>query len=129
MQRGKSFIVVLGLSYGRFTIVENLGPQAEHDVNGYIYQRESGFIKSLTHSLHTAMSGGISRAEESVLVVDDFSIEKSGKSSLGSAQSICIESILETDGGCDFISLTRCSIWFPSPSATIRTPEVPRFST
>ena len=128
-QRGKSLIVVLGLSYGRSTIVENLGPQAEQDVNGYMYQRESGFIRSLIHSSHTAMSGGISRAKESVLTVDDFPIEKSGKSFLGSAQSIWMESILETDGGCDFISLTNCSIRFLSPSVTIRTPEFPRFST
>lgn len=79
-------------------IVENLGPHAEHEVNGYRNQRDFGLNTSSMQSWQIAISGGMSTAAVSSFTSSDFSIKKSVNSPVASVHSTLIVSIRETDG-------------------------------
>ena len=110
-------------------MVENLGPQAAHDVNGYRCHLDSELVKSSIQSLHIAISGGNIGTDPSVRATEDLCISNVVNESVAPSQSTINESTREIDGGLFLIRLIKSLISDSFPSTTIFTPASPKFRT
>ncbi len=86
-------------------MVENLGPHAAHDVNGYKYHCESEFVRSSIQSSHIAISGGNTGIDPSVLAIVDLCMLNDVNELLGFSQETSSVFIRDIEGGLFSIQL------------------------